>query len=481
VARGFSSLRARTLMATCAVVLVPVVFIWLLSPFEEAIGHSMRHTLRTCVDDATRLTRTVSPLERYEELAKSCGIWIRVITAEGEVEIDANGLSPPTWRERILFAPEPVPTLTEWDHELGPLRERATMVDAAEKGQAGRCNLQKSGRLYICEYSRHVEFATHSHPRTIYAATSSSRSLSNLFAERDALIRLMVLVLFVAIALGIWLSWRLGKPMSKLRDEVRERTVPVVSTRPIEITGDDEIAELGLAFNDLLAALEQRNQANEAFMADMAHEIKNPVAAIRAVSESLERRPEVDAERGERLAKILRDSSARLDTVVTRFLDLARAESGLPRADRAELRLDELVRNIVDSFKDDERYTSLDFDLKTLPSMVNGSAAHLETVVRNLVANAASFAKSKVVVRVERREDMVFVEVTDDGKGIEAEDLPRVFDRFFTRRDDGGGTGLGLAMVLALTRAHGGKVNVRSEPGQGSTFTVELPALTGLG
>jgi signal transduction histidine kinase len=215
-------------------------------------------------------------------------------------------------------------------------------------------------------------------------------------------------------------------------------------------------------------------------MADMAHEIKNPVAAIRAVSESLERRPEVDAERAERLAKILKDSSARLDAVVNRFLELARAESGLPRADKSEVRVDELVKNIVESFSTDERYTAIKFDLASFKATVLGSAAHLETVVRNLVANAASFAKTEVRVRVERREDWVVIEVSDDGKGIAEDDLPRVFDRFFTRRDDGGGTGLGLAMVLALTRAHGGKVRVESEVGKGSTFIVELPALTGL-
>jgi two-component system sensor histidine kinase ChvG len=480
VFRGLSSLRARTLLVICTVVVVPVIFIWLTSPFEEAIGHSMRHSLRTCVDQASDFTRTMSPQERYLELAESCDIWIRVIDDSGKVEIDANGLSAPGLRERLLFAPDPVPTLPLHDEILGALTERKVVQNAREHGEHGSCTYQLEGRLFVCEYAKRVEFATHARARTVYAATASSRSLSILYSERDSVLRLTILVMVIAIALGLWLGMRLGKPLTRLRDQVRARTVPVVSTAPIEVEGDDEFAELGRAFNDLLLALDQKNQANEAFMADMAHEIKNPVAAIRAAAESLERRPEMDAARAERLAKILRDSSARLDTVVTRFLELARAESGLPKADRAEIRVDELVRNIVDSFAHDERYTALNFDVKTFACSVSGSPEHLETIIRNLVANAASFAASQVRVRVERREDRIFIEVQDDGKGIAAEDVPRVFDRFFTRRDDGGGTGLGLAMVLALTRAHGGQVDVSSQPGKGATFTVILPALTGL-
>ncbi|QED28081.1 HAMP domain-containing histidine kinase [Microvenator marinus] len=474
------SLRTRTLLVVCVVVFVPVLFTWLTSPFEEAIEHSMRRSLKACTQDAIQLVRVQSPNSRYQELAESCSIWIRVFSPDGTLEADANGLGEPSWRERILFAPDPVPTLIGVDPELPPLSERSTVKTAEARGQAGICHLHQNGRLFICEYARHVELATQSTPRIIHAQSSSSRSLSNLYAERGAIMRLSLLVMLVAIVLGIWLSWRLTKPLGLLRDAVRERTVPVVSTSRIEVVGDDEVAELGHAFNDLLSALDTKNQANEAFMADMAHEIKNPVAAIRAVSESLERRPEVDAERAERLAKILKDSSARLDAVVNRFLELARAESGLPRADKSEVRVDELVKNIVESFSTDERYTAIEFDLASFKATVLGSAAHLETVVRNLVANAASFAKTAVRVRVERREDWVVIEVSDDGKGIAEDDLPRVFDRFFTRRDDGGGTGLGLAMVLALTRAHGGKVRVESEVGKGSTFIVELPALTGL-
>jgi len=283
-----------------------------------------------------------------------------------------------------------------------------------------------------------------------------------------------LLVLVVAIALGLWLGWRIGRPLDDLREAVIERTHTVVSTTPIEIEGDDEFAELAKAFNVLLSAVEEHRVSQEEFIADMAHEVKNPVAAIRAAAESLERK-ELTPERAERIARILKNSSKRLDDVVTRFLELARAQAGLPKVHRAPFDLGELATRVVENLESDERYQSLTLTPRAAAIMIDGSSEHIETCIRNLVQNAASFAQSTVEVEVLIERDQAVLTVSDDGPGISAEDQKRVFDRFFTRRDDGGGTGLGLAMVQAICLAHGGIVEVESEPGDGSKFRMKLP------
>jgi len=300
-----------------------------------------------------------------------------------------------------------------------------------------------------------------------------------LYGERYAVLRLMLVVLLFGGVFGIWLGLRVGRPLSRLRDQVLARTAPPVSTAPIEIEGQSEIAEVGQAFNQLLAALERRNIATEGFMADMAHEVKNPLAAIRAIAESMEDR-ELDAQRAARVSRILRDSSARLETVVARFLDLAHAESGLPRAEREDVDVRKLLENLSSTLSSDERYPGVVITCEVVPAFVNGSPEHLETAFRNLVSNAQSFAKSSVLVEMWRADDEIFIRIKDDGAGIQPEDLDRVFDRFFTRRSDGSGTGLGLAMVLAIVEAHSGRITVKSEPDSGAEFVVSFPLVSTL-
>lgn len=472
---GLDTLRAKTLAVIAVLVVAPVLFVWMTSPFEDAMGGDLRTDILRARDQAADLARIEAPQGDFLEVARRLGVWIRVLDAEGALIESVDGTSP-TLRERLLFAPDPVPRLADWDAELPPLNDREEIAQARAVGEFGGCATARGNQLLVCYTAARVSSPAKP-ARFVHVSASYARATTGLYDERWQVLKLMLVVLTMAAALGLWLASRITRPLESLRAQVIERTRPPVSTRPVEPGGDRDFAELAVAFNELLGALDERRRANERFMADMAHEIKNPVAAIRAAAESLGKGEDVTAQRAERLARILRDSARRLDGVVTNFLELARAESGLPEVLRDEVALGQLVENAMETYRSDERHAHLTLVADCEDVIVPGSAEHLERAVRNLVENALSFAKARVEVRVRRLGEVVEVMVRDDGKGIPPEDVERVFDRFFTRRDDGGGTGLGLAMTRAIVEAHSGAIAVESTVGVGTTFTFTVPRL----
>lgn len=296
-----------------------------------------------------------------------------------------------------------------------------------------------------------------------------------LYSREYALWQLAAIVLPCAALVGWWLGWRLVRPIERLRTQALEQVEALSPGTDLDLVRADEFGELAGAFNRLLGELRGRARDKEAFVADLAHEFKNPVAAIRAAAEALDSGP-ADAQRLERLAGILGDSSRRLDTLVTQFLELARAEAGLHAEPRTQLDLGALARARLEHFTHDARFGHLTFalDAPAQGPQMAGVESGLHTVIDNLLENAASFASSRVELRVQQSGALV-LSVHDDGPGIAPEDRERVFDRYFTRRSSGRGTGLGLAMVRAVVQAHGGTVVARRGPERGTSMRVQFP------
>jgi signal transduction histidine kinase len=285
--------------------------------------------------------------------------------------------------------------------------------------------------------------------------------------------RLTIIVLACAGGLGWWLGWRMVRPLERLRDQALAQVEGL--SLGLGLDRSDELGELAGALDRLLTEVQSRADDKQAFVADLAHEFKSPVAAIRAAAESLSS-GEVDPERNARLGRLLLDASQRLNTLLTAFLELAHAEAGMREEVREAVDLAQLSATIVQGATHDPRWASIQFAYEGPESAaVHGVAERIETAVLELVENAASFARSKVSVRLRVDAGEVIVDVEDDGPGIAPEDLPNVFDRFFTRRASGLGTGLGLALVRAIAIAQGGRVEVRSEQGRGSLFSLRLP------
>jgi two-component system sensor histidine kinase SenX3 len=219
------------------------------------------------------------------------------------------------------------------------------------------------------------------------------------------------------------------------------------------------------------------------FVANASHELKTPAASIQAVAETLRSVVDTDPEAVHRFAAQLEREALRLSRIVADLLDLSRLETGSDLEDR--VRLDALVREEVERSDDRarERGVSLSVDAPQSAS-VTGSARDLSLLVRNLIDNAIRYTRpggSVEVAVTHAPGGGISLVVRDSGVGIPRRDLDRIFERFYrvdrARSRETGGTGLGLAIVRHVAENHGGSVEVRSEVGAGSSFTVHLPGL----
>lgn len=277
-----------------------------------------------------------------------------------------------------------------------------------------------------------------------------------------------------AAVMGWWLGWRMVLPVERLRDQVRSKAVLATAQADLDLHRGDEFDELADAINDLLRQLRERAEGNERFAADMAHEIKNQLAAVRAVGEVLGSGA-VDATRSQRLGRVLADSSRRLDALTSELLDLARIEAGLAGEQRERFDLAVLAQALVEAISQDERWVGrIHVACLVEPAEVLGVSQRIEAALRNLLVNACSFAAGRVEIEVTSADGRVRVCVADDGPGVPSADQAKVFQRFFTTRP-GAGTGLGLPLVRAVAEAHGGTAWVDEGPLGGAAFWLDLP------
>ena len=216
------------------------------------------------------------------------------------------------------------------------------------------------------------------------------------------------------------------------------------------------------------------------FVANASHELKTPVAAVRALAETLLTALPDDPEAGRRFAERIGREAERLDLLARDLLDLSRVERGT--LDVEPVDLVGLAKEVVGGYGElaEERRIRLQAELQPQVS-IRGDRAQLGLLLSNLLDNALRYtpAKGTVCVRLDATESRAVIQVSDTGQGIPAGELPRVFERFYrvdkARARRTGGTGLGLAIVRHVAEAHGGTVRVDSELGRGSTFTVTLP------
>jgi two-component system sensor histidine kinase BaeS len=279
----------------------------------------------------------------------------------------------------------------------------------------------------------------------------------------------------VALMLGLLLARQLTAPIRALTDAA-DRLAGGEMTQ-VQVRSDDEIGELGQAFNSMARSLAQQETLRRNLMADIAHELRTPLTVIRSDLEALldgvyEPTPQT-------LASI-QEETLLLARLVDDLRALAQAEAGQLRLEREPLDLAELLRGVAAGFNLQARSQGqeLRLDLPADSVVVEADPLRVRQVVTNLVSNALRHAPDAghVVVSAVGLPEEVQVSVADDGPGIAPQDLARVFDRFWHGpQPRAQGSGLGLTIARELVRAHGGRIWVESDLGKGSTFFFTLP------
>ena len=279
-------------------------------------------------------------------------------------------------------------------------------------------------------------------------------------------------------------SRRLTRPLDRIAATARAVGGADLTARIPEVSGDSELRALVTLLNDMLERLDAAFATQRRFVADASHELRSPLANLRGTIEVALRHPRSTADYQETLAVSLQEIE-RLVRLVQGLLALSRAEAGRLTVDRRPTDLKEIASRAIDlhSARAAVRGVRLLLDADTAVS-VNGDADRLREVVDNLLDNALRVAPegSQVRVGVKAGDGRCVLEVEDCGPGLTDEEQARVFEPFARGAAAGGeGAGLGLAIARAIAEAHGGRLGVRSKPGSGATFRLELPALTALG
>jgi two-component system sensor histidine kinase MprB len=276
----------------------------------------------------------------------------------------------------------------------------------------------------------------------------------------------------LASGFGVAVSRAATRPLGRLTATAEQVTATGELHHRIEPEGEDEPGRLAASFNAMLAALDASRDAQRQLVADASHELRTPLTSIRANVELLERAREMEpGERAQVLASV-RGQLEDLTILVGDLVDLARPGERAVEPPE-ELRLDELVHDAVQRARRHAPDTSFAIDAQ--PSIVSGSRARLARAVGNLLDNAVKWSPPDQPVEVAVRGGEVTVR--DHGPGIDEDDLPHVFDRFYRARAARGlpGSGLGLAIVKQVAESHGGSVVAESAPGGGAQLRLALP------
>ncbi len=308
-------------------------------------------------------------------------------------------------------------------------------------------------------------------------------------AERRALIPFILIAVGVTLLSSLLLIQRIAEPVLRLAraaDRVRLQRARAIALPDIS-SRDDEIGDLARALEDMTEALSERMRAIERFAADVAHELRNPMTSIRSAVETLEL-VKTAAPRT-RLLQVLQKDVDRMDRLITDISNASRVDAELARETPTPLDLTRLLADICGLYEATRKPGEIPVRFidpgAPEPRLISGREGPLSQVFRNLVDNARSFSPAGGEVRVGLRanRDEIVAFVDDDGPGLPAESLEKVFQRFYTSRPKGaafgGNSGLGLAIARQIVDAHGGRIWAENREREGvvtgARFCVALP------
>lgn len=373
-------------------------------------------------------------------------------------------------------------------------KARASAIEAIASGTKIESDFDATGATV---FAVATPITQNGAPVGAISVLSAAGELDQLVRQsRERVLQMFVIGIVVSIVMSVILASTIANPLADLAAAAefgRERNarkmhpgrirIPDLTARP------DEIGRLSSALRGMVAALYDRIESNEQFAADVAHEIKNPLASLRSAVGTM-RVAKRDDQR-ERLLEVIEHDVVRLDRLVSDISNASRLDSELVKEEEEDFNLIKMVANLNEYLGEQAREKGVDYlsDLPKEPIHIAGLEGRLAQVFVNLITNAISFCEDGDAIRVwaRRRDNRVLVVVEDTGPGIPEEALSKIFNRFYSERpvgQFGNNSGLGLAISKQIVEAHGGVIwaeNIRpteaditSEP-LGARFVVGLP------
>lgn len=281
----------------------------------------------------------------------------------------------------------------------------------------------------------------------------------------------------------------------KFAAQVAEQLTSGELSKRMSVKGEDEIARLGTAFNEMADTLEQQisrlenlSRVQQRFVSDVSHELRTPLTTIRMASDVIHSARDNFDPAISRSAELLISQIERFENLLSDLLEVSRFDAEVAALSLDKVEIVGLVRRSADdlgmSSKDKDHLLSI--FAPEQPIFVDGDARRIERIMRNLLANAIDHAEGKPIhVTIKENESAVSIGVRDFGVGLTAQQIERVFDRFWradpSRSRERGGTGLGLSISKEDALLHGGEIRVWGELNKGSNFVLTLPKVSGEG
>jgi len=284
----------------------------------------------------------------------------------------------------------------------------------------------------------------------------------------------------VAAAVGVFLTKRALKPVEKITEAAQEIEESDLSRR-IEVQSEDELGRLAIVLNQMISRLEGAFKRQRQLTADASHELRTPLAVIQASSTLALRKKRTGSDYRKALESISIEAT-HMSTMVESLLFLARSDSGNKRLNLDKVNLSDLLTGLVSELELLFKGKGLQFRFEALQNLiVRGDRIELKRLFLNLLDNAVKYTLVGGIVSVSavKKGDNALVAITDSGIGISQEHIPHIFERFYrvdaARSTDNEGMGLGLSICNQIVQLHGGHIEVESQLGKGSTFSVSLP------
>lgn len=309
---------------------------------------------------------------------------------------------------------------------------------------------------------------------------------------RVALGPLLIVAILVGIAVlmfGFVIANQLARPIDQLTMTAEQLAQGDLNVR-VQPSGPPELKRLAEAFNMMIGRIQHYIEDMGSFVANASHELRTPLTVVKLRTEALRAGALDEAERAEQFLEDIEFEVDRLSYMVNDMLDLSRIEANMGARQLSSLNIESIATDVYETFSIRAARAGVELSLDTEPNLpqVDGNEDQIRRVFYNLVENAVKYTprdgQVSLKIHSNHKKDLVTVLVSDTGSGIAAEHLPHLFERFYRveatrpRYSATKGSGLGLAIAKTIVEAHGGKIGVSSQFGEGSTFWVTFPAST---